>query len=87
MVLTIPCTLGADFDYSISQIGFNLTFILLVRTYLIPHIDAKKGTGLKKSTPPPVVAVVTNVSYVCSYAVGEMLLIVAPLSAVGDWQK
>ena len=74
MVLTIPCTLGADFDYSISQIGFNLTFILLVRTYLIPHIDAKKGTGLKKSTPPPVVAVVTNMNYayVCTYDQGEI---------------
>ena len=43
------------------------------RTY-IPHIDAKRGTGLKKSTPPPVVAVVTNMNYayLCTYDQGEI---------------
>ena len=35
--------------------------------------DAKRGTGLKKSTPPPVVAVVTNMSYVHSYSINYNL--------------
>ena len=71
MVLTIPCTLGADFYYSISQIGFNLTFILLVRTYLIPHIDAKRGTDLKKKYTTAGSGG-SEYAYVCTYDQGEI---------------
>ena len=58
MVLTIPCTLGADFDYSISQIGFNLTFILLVRTYLIPHMTHSQMLEKVESGGGPIFKVV-----------------------------